>query len=77
MDYKPAVHFVRFTKLYDQTWYNAVRIWGQPDFVHRGWDSRAQREIAEGDTIVFAKGDSNQPLSPYVYDDSAYAEYAC
>ena len=51
----------------------AVRVFGEPDFLHRRWDQRAQREIMEGDVIVFAKGDADQPPSPFNYDDSAYA----
>lgn len=48
-----AVHFVGFR---DDRYWNAVRVFGLPDFIHRGWDLRAQREIAPGDTIVFADG---------------------
>ncbi len=69
---KNALHFVRFSNDYDSHWQNAVKIFGEPDFIHRGWDRRAQREIFEGDVIVFAKGDYNQPLAPYNYDDSEY-----
>jgi hypothetical protein len=29
-------------------------VFGLADFIHRGWDLRAQREIAEEDVVVFA-----------------------
>ena len=56
---KPALHFVGFRG--DEFW-SAIRIWGRPDFVHRKWDQRARREIAPGDTIIFATGsEANEP----------------
>jgi hypothetical protein len=64
---KAALHFVGFR---DDRYWNAVRVWGLPDFIHQGWDRRAQREIMQGDTIVFATGPSDQPLRAYNYDDS-------
>lgn len=51
------LHFVGFK---DDRYLTAVRVFGLPDFIHRGWDLRAQREIAPGDTIVFASGDADQ-----------------
>lgn len=54
---KPCTHFVGFR---DDRYWSAVKVWGLPDFIHRGWDMRARREIAEGDTVVFASGPSNQ-----------------
>lgn len=66
----PCLHFVGF-KESDQRWQNAVRVFGQPDVVHRGWDQRAQREVAWGwDTVVFAKGDENQMPGKFSFDDS-------
>lgn len=50
----------------------AARVFGEPDFLHRKWDNRAQREIADGDVIVFAKGDADQKPSPRNGDDEAY-----
>jgi hypothetical protein len=67
---KAAVHFVRF-KPFDQRYWNAVRVFGPPDFMHRRWDHRAQREIADYDTIIYAKGDEAQPIAPNAWDDSA------
>ncbi len=64
-----CLHFVGFN---DPTRYsNAVRIFGEPDFIHRYWDVRAQCEIVPGDIAVFAKGTDQIPPSVYSYDDSA------
>lgn len=63
------LHFVRFT---DDSYSRAVKVFGKPDFVHRFWDYRAVCEVCEGDVVVFAKGDENQPVEQYAYDDSSY-----
>ncbi len=63
---RPALHFVGFR---DDRWRNAVRVFGRPDFVHPRWDLRARREIAEGDTVVFAEGDENQTASRFNASD--------
>lgn len=68
-----TIHFVgfkdpRYEK--DERYWRAYRVWGQPDFFHRGWDNRAKHEIADGDTIIFAKGDWRQEPSLYSFDDS-------
>ena len=68
-----ALHFVRFADNHGQQYQNAVRVFGPPDFMHRLWDQRARREIAEGDTVVFAKSDEAQSVSPYNGDDEYYA----
>jgi len=68
-DPKSVVHFVGF-KEGDQHYQNAVDVFGEPAFFHRVWDVRAQGDIVPGDTVVFAKGDSDQKPSAYVYDDS-------
>ncbi len=69
-DYTPLVHFVGFR---GEEYWSAVRVWGLPDIYHRGWDMRAQREIAKCDTVVFAKGDPDNPLR-FSYDDSNEAD---
>lgn len=51
------VHFVGFR---DDRYHAAVRVFGEPDFIHIGFDRRALREIGEGDTVVFADGPANQ-----------------
>ncbi len=65
-DEKAASHFVGFR---DDRYWNAVRVFGFPDFIHRGWDLRAQREIAPGDIVVFADGDGNQEPRRKSYHD--------
>lgn len=60
------VHFVGFR---DDRYWNAVRVFGRPTFIHRRWDRRAQRDIGPGETVVFATGDEHQPLSRFNGDD--------
>lgn len=66
------IHFVGFFSMADQRYANAVRLFGQPDFLHRVWDQRAQREIGDGDIVVFATGDADQPVTPFNGDDEFY-----
>lgn len=66
-----ALHFVRFIPG-SERYQCAVRVFGEPDFLHRQWDTRAVCEIAPGDVVVFAQGDEHQSINPYTYDDSAY-----
>ena len=47
-----------------------VRIWGRPGFIHIGWDRRAQREIAPGNTVVFADGDVDQSPAERDFSDT-------
>ena len=61
-----CTHFVGFC---DDHYLAAVRAFGRPDFIHRGWDLRARREIADGDLIVFAQGDSEQQPRVKSFDD--------
>lgn len=58
----PCTHFVGFR---DDRYWSAVAIWGRPHFVHRWWDKRARREIADVDTVVFAEGDWKQEPSRF------------
>jgi hypothetical protein len=62
----PALHFVGFK---DDRFNNAVRVFGQPDFVHRVWDLRAAADVAPDDTVLFAQY-HDQPPTPYCFDDS-------
>lgn len=62
------IHFVRFK---DDRYFNAVKVFGKPDFIHRFWDYRAVCEVCEGDTVVFAEGDEAQEVNVYAFDDSA------
>ena len=58
----PLVHFVGFR---DDRYWNAVKIWGVPDYVHITWDWYADQDIAPGDTVIFAKGEWTQPKRSY------------
>lgn len=62
----PCIHFIGFR---DDRYWNAVRIWGRPHFIHGGWDVRAQREIGDGDLVVFAEGDETQPPRKQNFND--------
>ena len=52
-----------------------VRLFGQPDFVHRHWDVRARfgGDAAPGDRFVFAKGTFDDVPIVHSFDDSAVA----
>lgn len=58
MQSRPAVHFVGFR---DDRYWNAVRIWGQPDFIHETWDNYARDDMAPRDIVIFANGDWDRP----------------
>jgi len=66
---QPAIHFVGFK---DDRYWNAVKVWGKPDFVHRFWDHRAVCEVTAIDKVIFADGDERQGIRKFTYDDSAY-----
>ncbi len=51
------VHFIGFK---DDRYWNAVKVFGAPHYIHPGFDMRALREIAPGDVVVFAEGDWRQ-----------------
>ena len=61
-----AVHFVGFR---DDRFWNAVRVFGRPDFIHRKWDQRARREIAPDDVLIFAEGDEEQSVAKHNGND--------
>jgi hypothetical protein len=63
---KAVTHFVGFR---DDRYWNAVKVFGLPDFIHPGWDLRAQREICIGDTVVFATGTDAAPPRRNSYSD--------
>ena len=63
---KRCVHFVGFRG--DEYW-SAVKVFGEPDYIHRGWDLRAQREIADGDMVMLAQGEYDQEPRTQSYDD--------
>ena len=64
---KKHTHFVGFrTK---QQWTNAVRVFGQPDFVHSIHDNRMYGDIADFDIVVFGNKGHDTP-SQYSDNDS-------
>lgn len=67
-----ALHFVRFPDNHGLRFCNAVRVFGRPDFMHKVWDRRVRREIFDGDTVLFAKGEHDQAVAEFNGDDEAY-----
>lgn len=67
----PAVHFVGFKD--SGQFHRAQAVFGPPDFIHRHWDNRAVHggELAPHDIVVFARGDDQQKVAPFSFDDSA------
>jgi len=63
---RPCVHFVWFR---GDEYARAVAIWGQPDYVHHGYDLRARRDTQDGDTVVFARGGHDQAPAERSYAD--------
>jgi|ERR1035437_5077050 hypothetical protein len=61
-------HFVGFK---DDRYWNAVKAFGKPDFIHRFWDRRAVDEVTEEDIVIFADGDETQDVRTFAFDDSA------
>ena len=59
-------HFVGFR---GNEYARACRVFGRPDFIHPGWDRRAQIEIAPGDRVIFATGDIDQPVATISFTD--------
>jgi hypothetical protein len=68
---KRHIHFVGFR---DDRYWNAVKVWGLPDFYHRIWDVRAKQEAAPGDIVIFARAkdyDNYDNPSKWSFDDSS------
>ena len=64
-----ALHFIGFK---DDRYYNAVKVFGAPDFIHRHWDVRAEQEIMPGDVAVFATKTCCDIPSVYAFNDSQH-----
>ncbi len=62
------LHFVGFK---NERFYNAIKVFGKPDFIHRFWDNRAVAEVQPDDVVVFADSNEFQPINPFAFDDSA------
>ncbi|MEQ8308075.1 MAG: hypothetical protein RIA09_16190 [Hoeflea sp.] len=63
-----AVHFVGFR---GDEFNRAVRVFGQPDFIHNVWDKRAVAEVFEGDTVVLGPKGQTDQVFEFTYDDSS------
>jgi hypothetical protein len=61
-----CVHYVGFR---DDRFNNAKRVFGGPVIIHRGWDTRAKREIGPDDIVVFADGPAQQEPHRMSYND--------
>ena len=61
------VHFVGFK---GDEYNRAIKIWGQPDWIHRFFDGRAKAEFMDGDVVIFANG-SEDKFTIWSFDDSA------
>ena len=69
-----CVHFVGFN---DDRFWAAVKVFGRPHVIHRGWDRYALADVGEGDTVVFAERNEHQPLPRYNsrdVDERLYSE---
>lgn len=65
---KPHVHFVGFRA--DSEYWNAVAIWGKPDFIHLTHDHRMYGDIdTERDTVVFGSKAREDKISPFSWQD--------
>ncbi|WP_230079837.1 hypothetical protein [Alteripontixanthobacter maritimus] len=51
------LHFVGFR---DDRYWNAVRVFGIPDMIHRNWDVYTSNDIAPGDVVVHATGEADR-----------------
>lgn len=61
-----ALHFIGFR---GDEYLRATRIFGEPDFIHIGWDRWAMQELMPGDVAVFASGSVDDAPSQYSYPD--------
>lgn len=59
-------HFVGFR---GEEYWSAVKVWGQPDFYHCGYDNRMGKVMAVGDLVVFANGCEAKGPQFYSYPD--------
>lgn len=64
--YRPALHFVGFR---GDEYLRAVRVFGPPDFIHIGCDSRARLDVVDGDVAVFARGTFDDAPSAHAFPD--------
>ena len=65
-----TTHVVHYVGFRDDRYWNAIKVFGLPDFYHRVWDRRARQEIVEGDVAIFANGSIDDEPKPISWDDS-------
>lgn len=70
------IHLVHFVGFRDDRYWSAVRVFGPPDYVHQIWDIYAANDVAPGDTVVFASGESNRVPKALVRRADARVELA-
>jgi len=63
-----CTHFVGFR---GDEYHNAVKTFGEPDFIHRFFDPRAKAEFMEGDRVIFANETENK-FTIFSFDDSKF-----
>lgn len=63
---KHCVHFVGFR---GDEFHRAVKVWGHPDFIHRGHDHRMYGDVDDGDTIVFGPKADPDYICPFSDQD--------
>ncbi|SFP57375.1 hypothetical protein [Sphingomonas rubra] len=61
-----ALHFIGFR---GDEYSRAVRVFGEPDFIHIGWDRWAKLEVMPGDVAVFARGTADDEPSAFGFPD--------
>lgn len=61
------VHFIGFRD--DQSYWNAVKVFGPPDFIHMWHDNRMYGDVGEGDVLVFAAKAHPNVISQYSWQD--------
>lgn len=64
-----SLHFIGFK---GDEFTRAVRVFGEPDFIHRVWDRRAIAEVVPGDVAVFANNQHPDRVMPFTFDDSQH-----
>lgn len=62
------IHFIGFR---GDEFGRAQKVFGPPDFIHRHYDRRTVAMVAEGDVMIFAKG-NDQEVAEFVDDDSQF-----
>ena len=61
-----VIHFIGFT---GEEYWSAVKVWGSPHFIRRGWDKRALRDIGEEDLVIFAHRAGLEPPRTKTFND--------